>query len=875
MRGRVAAVSLFLSLLSLDLSGQCAFAPRYSGQFRATIYDVAIDGSYIWTATGYGVQLLGSTADGPEILDAVALPGSTRAVEPHVNGLTYAGSGSRLFALRRNGTNIEIAGSVDAPGAINEIAATATHLFVATKNGLAHYDLLDPAHPSPTNATLVTSRANVTSLAVTRDTLYATDTDATVEIFNISVPSIPQRIGSIESMPRSSGVHVGADGFVYVSDEIGQNTEIFSGTNRIARVPYGSTSYASSASGVLFVAGGDRTLRALDLIDPARPAELFEQQLAPTGGTNNAIFEIVRSGNTLYVAAGDIGLLTFDIASLSRPYPMISYGGGATTSALIIEGSAPKAYFGNGATIAETDLQLATPRTMTREGVIHDSRGSDLLVASGSAVSLTSFTSTTFEATFRAAVSDAAMAGDTIVALLADQSVWTVKPTAGATPGQVDLGGAKISYLARSGSSYALAEVKDDGTTVIHIGSKKFTADGAAIGGLALNSTHAAFFTYRGINLLDIATGVVTVLPDSTRLLPRELHFAGTHLLVLGDRTLNGWSTSQHTLIRSHPLPANAVRMHTGAQRAAIATSEGTLILDYLAALPSLVDDPDVNRYYSKAVTGGERLYLFSPDGVDVYSTLGTAPSFVTAIREPGLIDVAATQGNFFTLAGDGTVKAYSLAGAVIAETLLNPADSQPLAIFTAGDAVWVSLSSGCGSSVCGKQTYLLDPRTLSTTTILQGGVIDVAVSGSEAFAILDLPSELVAFNIADPLHPAVKARIAAPATLTSIAAANGNVYVVGQKSYTYSTALVLKSEDATSTLSATPLVEASGPCVLLTGRAENPEPLWASPPAFELPSTARSLASQPGRFYVLTEHSIEVWSTTAPGPAPRRRSVR
>jgi hypothetical protein len=450
MRGRVAAVFFLLLSFSLESGGQCSYEPRYSGQFRSTVYDVAVDGAFVWTATGYGVQLF----EANEVIDAVALPGDTRAIVAGANGLAYAGSGTKLVVLRRNGQSIEVVRTIDAPGAINDLLIT-THLFAATRNGIAHYDLVDPTTPMRTSAVLTTSRANVTSLSLARDQLYAADGDLTVEIFNVSIPSLPQRTGALEALPRSGAVHATAEGLVFVSDDIGLSTDVFGGTSRITRVPYGSTSFAAATGGAIFVAGNDRTLRALSLADPTRIAELYERQLAPTGGTANGIFELVRSGNTLYVAAGDLGLLTFDVSSLVPPYPLLSYGGIPTSSALIIEGSVPKAYFGDAhGTITETSLELATLRESFDPGVtrvIHDSRGSDLLISSGTKVSLLSFGApATLEFTFPANVTQAAILTDTIVALLANQSVWTVKATAGSTPEAVDLGGAKISHLARS-----------------------------------------------------------------------------------------------------------------------------------------------------------------------------------------------------------------------------------------------------------------------------------------------------------------------------------------------------------------------------------------------------------------------------------------
>lgn len=877
MRGRVAAVLLILVFLSPETRGQCSFAPRYSGQFRATVYDVAVDGSFLWTATGYGVQLIEQN----EPVDSVAIPGSTRVIATTGNGYAYAGSGSKIVVLRRTGRTIEVVRSIDAPGTVNDLLIS-SYLFAATRDGIAHYDLFDPASPNRTSATLDTSRPNVTSLALGRNQLYAADGDLTVEIFNVSIPSLPQRIGALEALPRSGAVHATSDGYVFVSDEIGQNSDVFIDTTRIARVPYGSTSFAATAGGAFFVAGNDRTLRAISIADPARPAELFERQLAPLGGTANTIYELVGSGPTLYVAAGDMGLLTFDVASLAAPYPLLSYGGGAKTSALIIDGSAPKAYFSDaGGSLFETDLELSTLRTAQDPGVptvIHDSQGSDLVLSKGAKVLVTPLAGAPrLELTFPATVTDAAMAGDTIVALLANQSVWTAKTA----PEQLNLGGAKISYLATSGSIYALAEVREQGTTVIHLPAKTFTVDGAVTGGLALNATHAAFFTFRGLSLLDLATGAVTTLPGSSDVFPRQLLFAGTDLLVLGDRTLTVWDTTTRARIRTHTLPASAVDMHAGAGRVAIATDEGMLILDYRGVLPFLTASPALNHYYTKAVTGRDLLYLFGNDGVDVYSTAaGVTPSFVTSVNEPGLIDVAATAEQFFTLAGNGTVTAYSRAGVQTAQTVVNEgAGTQLLSITTAGEAVWVTLAKGCISGACEKRTLVLEPRTLALRHSFSGAATDVATSGTRAYALLDLPNEIAVFDITDPLQPVMTAHIAAPASAKSIAFAGNRVLVLGDKLYTYTQALVASGERLPASTATEQQIEIAGSCAVIIGRAENPElydpDTFSSATTIEVPSTARSIATQPGRLYVLTEHSIEVWTLSPVTPPQRRRSAR
>lgn len=886
MRGRVAAVLLLLSSLSPETSGQCGYAPRYSGQFRSTIYDVAVDGSYLWTATGYGVQLRQITSEGAEVVDALALPGSTRSIAVGTGNIAYAGSGSQIFVLRRNGNQIEFVRGVDAPDVINDLEVRGA-LFAATRSGIAHYHLIDVTNPTRTTVALTTSRPNVVDLEITGTNLYAADGDGSVDIFNISVPTAPQRTGSLESALRVAAVHAGPGATIFLSDDVGQNTEVFGGPASVGRFAYGSLSFAATTSNAVFIAGSDRTVRAIDTTNFNKPIELFEQQLAPTGGSSNSIFELARSGNSLYVAAGDSGLLTYDISSIAPPFPLISYSAAPATSTQILEGSTPRVYLAEiSGVISETSIDARFNRGASVGGtpILHDSRGSDLLFSNGKNVSLFAMTfPATFEGSFAAMVTQAVVLGtDTIVALLVDGTVWTLKTTAGAKPEKVDTGTALISSLARNATTYALGEVTEEGQTVIRHGSKKYTIEGAATGGIAISATHAAFFTFRGINLVDLASGAVSVLPDSTHLLPKQLLFAGTDLLVLGERALMVWDTANQTLKREHLLPANAVRMDAGAGRAAIATNEGMVIVEYLEELPSISNEPDLNRYHTKAVAGRDRLYLFGLDGVDVYETaIGSAPHLLTSITEPGFVDVAATQEMFFILGGNGTVSAYSRSGARLAQTLINEGvDTQVLAIATAGDAVWVTISKGCFSGACEKRTLILDPHSLAVTASFAGGATDVTAAGTRAFALLDLPHEIAAFDIANPLVPVMTAHVIAPASAASIAFANDRVLVLGDKLYKYTPALAAAGEHFATSTARDQQIRVGGNCAIVIGRNSNVELYDAGSFAgfsqIALPANAQSIAvTTDGRLYVLTEHSIEVWTIEPPKTPAKRRSAR
>ena len=893
MRGRVISVLFLLLSLSPAAFSDCNWTPRYSGQFRATVYDVAVDAEgFIWIATGYGVQLLEQTATGLNILDAKPIAGSTRVLA--LNGtIGYAGSGTRIFVLRRNGKTLEVVRSVEAGATINDLLV-ATNVYAATSNGIVNFDVFgDGTSLVRSNNVISTSSPNVTSLAVLGQTMYAADGDSSVETISIAIPSLPQTTGSLSSLPRSTAVHITPNNFILVSDDLGRNTDLFAGTSRFKSIGYGTNAYAPLDSTSFFAAGPDRAVHAVDATSGAAVAELFEEQLAPTGGTSNRVYAMARRGEMLYVAAGDMGLVTFNVATLASPHPLVSYDDAAATSAISI---GDKAYFTNaGGFITETainrsGLSLTPGRTWDAGAgaMLRDQAPNTLLTTSGAnakvwAIDTATATST---ATFRTTVTSAVLTGTTIVALLADGSVW--RAPAGGPVEQVNLGGAKMNYLARSGDAIAIAQVTDEGRTSIRYyptsdratPTRTVDLDGAAIGGLALSASSAAVFTFRGLNVIDFVTGNVRVLPESHRLIPRQLMFSGGDLLVLGDTKLAVWNATTGTRTREHSLPATAVTMHASPSLALIATTTGKIAIDYTRTLPAPASIL-TNRYYERMAAAGDYLYLFADGRVDEYWVgAGTAPRFEIGVSVPGAIDIAALPQSFYTLNANGSITAYSLAGVPLAEVAINEGpDAQPLAIFTAGNAVWVSLEKGCFSGACEQKTLVLDPKSLAVTSSMNGGAIDVFTSGTRAYALFNLPDETRVFNIANPLQPAIIANAASPQSATSIAFGGGKVYVLGTKVSSYNESLTPAGELLNAASANDAHIRIAGDCAVLA-RGGKPDtyslPAWVTTLLpIEVPSNIRSIAMLPNRLFLLTEHSIEVWTSGPVATPSKRRSAR
>jgi hypothetical protein len=167
----------------------------------------------------------------------------------------------------------------------------------------------------------------------------------------------------------------------------------------------------------------------------------------------------------------------------------------------------------------------------------------------------------------------------------------------------------------------------------------------------------------------------------------------------------------------------------------------------------------------------------------------------------------------------------------------------------------------------------------------MTGAVRDVVVSGTRAYVLTELPDEIRVLDVSDPAHPRQLGSRAPEGTRLplSIAYSNGIVYVLGEKLVQYNENDLSKiaeplgayvDDPALGVTYADQRVRIDGGCLAMTGRQYSPQlfsTALAPQASFATPSAARGIAAQPGRLYVLTDHSLEVWSS-APLPLPARR---
>jgi hypothetical protein len=909
MLGRV-AVAVSLLLIPAVAFPQCNLTQVASVPFRASYLDVAIDGNDLWTATSYGVSLYDRGIDPPALIASLPLPGITRTVRA-ANGIAYAGSGSTLFVVRKNGRALQLVRGIDAGGTINDLLLTTLDLYAATSNGLTQWDLLDPANPSKMPGVFATSRANVQSLALSNSILFAADGDSSVESFNIAVPSIPTGAGVVTSLPGANAVAVNA-GRLYVSD--GQQTEIFtnidSGGGNAAKVAtdsFGGTAITAINSSAIFAAGADRQVRAFDLSSAAAPVELWRVQLQPSGGNVNRIGRIATAPNRLYVAGGDLGLLTYDTTYFNTPFPLRSYAGGATTSVFSLGTTVYVSRASGG--ITEFNQSSGGALTQARSwnssnDIVRDGGNNFLLTTTGAKASLWALTpavpTLVSSLTLRAPIASAVLAGTTgyfVVNEAAGNTLWSadLSPVAPVAQ-QISLTNIKPSFIGRSGSAFVLAELRGDDrvTTLSYFASNDFTklpvtisVSGLATGGVALSGAIAAVSTFTGVSIVDFTAGTATLLPQSGGAIAQSLAFTGTTLLEATDTSLIVWNTQTRTLTKQFALPAAPMAVHIAANStiADVATEDGVTSIQLAATtrMPALLFTTNGNAYYKKLVAGGQRLYFFDGRNVDIFTN--TMQS-VGGIRTPLIVDVAASDTNVFTIQNNLTVTSYARDGNALATSTINQSSDLPPLIASAGGAAWASIAVNCQSSGCEGKTIVFDPKSaFAQTTTMTGTVRDVATSGTRAYVLTELPNEVRVVDISDPAHPSMLVSRASEGTQPprAIAFGNNTVYVLGEKLYSYSPADLSKTGEQLASYVTDPTsgvtyvdqhLRTDGTCVALTGRQFSPQFLGGSP-SIASPAAGRFVATQPGTFYFLTDYSLEIWSTKPLPPAPRHRATR
>jgi hypothetical protein len=891
---KTALICLFIAAAAI---AQCDYKPQFSAPFRTSMFDLWIDNTDLWAATGYGVQLYDRSVDPPRLVASIGLPGTTSVVRAS-NGTAYAGGTNGIAVIRHTGPSLQIVKIIPV-NPVSDLLLRPTALLAATATGIVE---IDPLTNDQVPAVFATSSPATSSLSAAGSTLYVADGDGTVEIFSIAVASAPQKIGTLATLARATSLEaIGSR--LYVSDGI--RTEVFTGSggtlSSLGTFPYPSRSIVDTGLNVLFIAGSDRQLRAVDATLPQNYIELFDSDLIPSAGTVNRITSLQNAGGRLYVGGGDTGIITYDITSFRAPFPLRSFGVGPVSSIVALStafyGARPTGGIQEMTRQSLGNLIVARQWDTTEASVVQDGATGLLLTSSGATLKFWTLNSTIptmiSSATFRAAVTTALLSGATAIALLADGTLWTADMSQQApAPVRVAANSAALAQFAHSDRGNAATELGSDFTAVhfwsgtdLNASPVNVNVPGVATA-LALSGSTAAVFTFRGVTLIDFTTSSQSVIPASNTSIVSALQIANGKVIALAQQnTVRIWDLASKRLEKEFAIPGDVAWIDAVQDAAVvgIGSSLGIATLDYgtTTAQPSVSSRTATgNTYYKKAVAGRGRLYLYDGRAIDIYETsTSNAPHWISSILAPGTVDVAASDSMLMALSSNDVVTEYSIDGALLRSKALDEgADVAPIAIAAVGGSPWVAFSRGCTTATgCEKRTVVLDPQTLVRSASLTGGLVDVAVSGNRAYGLFDLPAEIRGYDLSDPLHPAALATRANDVGALSINDASGSVLALGDKVYTFSeTSLTRSTDQLTARAPSTnaDLLVDSG-CIAISGRSPSAEtyalPQFTAGAAIAVPGTIRSMTISSGRLLILTDYSIEIWSRSAK-PVPQKR---
>jgi hypothetical protein len=259
------------------------------------------------------------------------------------------------------------------------------------------------------------------------------------------------------------------------------------------------------------------------------------------------------------------------------------------------------------------------------------------------------------------------------------------------------------------------------------------------------------------------------------------------------------------------------------------------------------------------------------------------------------IVDIAPVGTSLYVLSNGGAVTGYSAAGTVTTTYQVNESgDQRMIGMRAVSGALWLTVETNCLSGACELRTLVLDPRsTLVKSATLQGGASSATGDGTKAWATFSVPAEVRAYDVTDPYHPVQVAQRASTGNPVAIAhdAARSVVYALGQRVYVYTDAQLVEAGTLLDPYVSDPSgrigyvdqqVHVSGNCALITGRSFSPALFringvanWSAEP---LPGSGaaavRSSAMTGGKLYLLSDYSLEIWSSTG-ATFVRRRPIR
>lgn len=243
-----------------------------------------------------------------------------------------------------DGRYFHIAGQVEPPGTVLDVAIAGTNAYLATGGaGMSVVDVSDPLRPRVTGSLYATGIA--TGVVTRGSYAYLAESDQGFRVIMISDPGNLITVSTLDTPGQALDLAVSGR-YLYVADgwgglvvaDVGVPAHPF----MLGAVPLPDQAVGVAISGAIgYVAARTSGLLVVDTSDPANP-QIFGQALMPGIAEDVAVQQ-----NLAYVADGLAGLQIVDVTDPAQPTVIGSIAVGDAVTGVSVVGS--RAYLAGGA----------------------------------------------------------------------------------------------------------------------------------------------------------------------------------------------------------------------------------------------------------------------------------------------------------------------------------------------------------------------------------------------------------------------------------------------------------------------------------------------------------------------------------------------
>lgn len=272
-----------------------------------------IDGVTNWSSAISNAVTVAAQDYAPQGVNASGSIGGRCSAVAASGQTVYLGCGSTLEIWNNPVPfNPVRVGAIRLPGLIENLVLSGSTVYVAAgASGVHVVDVATPA--SPTHVATFDTSGNARRLAVSGATLFIADGLGGIRALDIAVPSAPALVGAYATAGAARSVVYANPNLMVLDMDDGlqilttASTPALVGENRLVTAGLG----LAGVAGAVFVSDANGGLFRIVTTNLAAPSVAVQTRLPAAGQA------LAASGSALYVAAGAVGLLTVNPATLA------------------------------------------------------------------------------------------------------------------------------------------------------------------------------------------------------------------------------------------------------------------------------------------------------------------------------------------------------------------------------------------------------------------------------------------------------------------------------------------------------------------------------------------------------------------------------